>query len=96
MCKVYFSIRWNEHMSPFLRDLKWLKVSERRMYFVSCCELYFKGKESFIFDKKIYRNPGEKKEEENVVARGGGGGGDGGEGGGTRVRFCLSVPVRSP
>lgn len=37
----------------------------------------------------------EEKEEENVVARGGGGG-DGGGGGGTRVRFCLSVPVRSP
>lgn len=36
----------------------------------------------------------EKEEEENVVARGGGG--DGGGGGGTRVRFCLSVPVRSP
>lgn len=37
----------------------------------------------------------EEEEDENVVARGGGGG-DGGGGGGTRVRFCLSVPVRSP
>lgn len=35
------------------------------------------------------------EEEENVVASGEGGG-DGGGGGGTRVRFCLSVPVRSP
>jgi len=35
------------------------------------------------------------EEEENVVARRGGGD-DGGEGEGTRVRFCLSVPVRSP
>lgn len=32
-----------------------------------------------------------------VVARGGGGGErERGGGGGTRVRFCLSVPVRSP
>ncbi|KYM82386.1 hypothetical protein ALC53_07174, partial [Atta colombica] len=130
----------NEHMSPYLHDLRWLKVSERRMYFVRCLtsyrELYFEEKESFISDKK-YSNvseqydhaelselpardfiarwhehakhrsisyslihsddlcPGEKKEEENVVARRGGGD-DGGEGEGTRVRFCLSVPVRSP
>jgi len=39
--------------------------------------------------------PISEEEEENVVARGGGGG-DGDGGGGTRVRFCLSVPVRSP
>lgn len=43
------------------------------------------------------RSPPDEEEEEDVVARGGGRrGGDGGGGGGTRVRFCLSVPVRSP
>lgn len=37
------------------------------------------------------------EEEMEVVARGGGGGErERGGGGGTRVRFCLSVPVRSP
>jgi len=38
----------------------------------------------------------EEEEEEEVVVARGGGGGDGSGGGGTRVRFCLSVPVRSP
>ncbi|KYN02352.1 hypothetical protein ALC62_06732, partial [Cyphomyrmex costatus] len=40
-------------------------------------------------------HPEKKEEEEESVARGRGGG-DGDGGGGTRVRFCLSVPVRSP
>lgn len=61
--------------------------------------------DQYIFEKKFAIPPlcdirGEDlrpEEEMEVVARGGGGGErERGGGGGTRVRFCLSVPVRSP
>lgn len=61
-------------------------------YSVSSRFLHFSPHTRIHSDDPI-RSPEEK--EENVVARGGGGG-DGDGGGGTRVRFCLSVPVRSP
>lgn len=55
-------------------------------------------KKNFQFHHCDIRGKDLRPEEEmEVVARGGGGGErERGGGGGTRVRFCLSVPVRSP